>query len=85
MDLEQEVTQLCQRVARLERQIAFLMRALDLDYQDQPDLVSPEIVALARQGKQIAAIKLYREATGATLRAAKEFIDSLVWVVSLDN
>jgi large subunit ribosomal protein L7/L12 len=39
--------------------------------------VPAEVVSLARAGKPIAAIKLYREVTGAGLRAAKEVIDSL--------
>ena len=36
-----------------------------------------EVVALARAGNAIAAIKLFRELTGAGLREAKEVVDSL--------
>jgi len=39
--------------------------------------VPAEVVALARGGNAIAAIKLYRELTGAGLREAKEVVDSL--------
>ncbi len=39
--------------------------------------VPSEVVALARSGNAIAAIKLYRELTGAGLREAKEIVDSL--------
>jgi ribosomal protein L7/L12 len=39
--------------------------------------VPAEVVALARAGKAIAAIKLYRELTGAGLREAKEVVESL--------
>jgi large subunit ribosomal protein L7/L12 len=39
--------------------------------------VPAEVVALARAGNAIAAIKLYRELTGAGLREAKEVVDSV--------
>lgn len=39
--------------------------------------VPAEVVALARAGNAIAAIKLFRELTGAGLREAKEVVDSL--------
>jgi len=39
--------------------------------------VPAEVVALARAGQAIAAIKLFRELTGAGLREAKEVVDSL--------
>jgi large subunit ribosomal protein L7/L12 len=39
--------------------------------------VPAEVVALARAGKAIAAIKLYQELTGAGLREAKNVVDSL--------
>jgi ribosomal protein L7/L12 len=39
--------------------------------------VPAEVVSLARGGQAIAAIKLYRQLTGAGLREAKEIVDSL--------
>jgi ribosomal protein L7/L12 len=39
--------------------------------------VPAEVVSLKRAGNAIAAIKLFRELTGASLREAKEVIDSL--------
>jgi ribosomal protein L7/L12 len=39
--------------------------------------VSSQVLALKRQGKQIAAIKLVREATGWGLREAKDYVDRL--------
>ncbi len=75
--VEHELFQLRQRVTKLERQIAFLMENLGVEYEDEPDQVSPEIIELVRRGKKLEAIKLYREETGVGLKAAKEFIDSL--------
>jgi ribosomal protein L7/L12 len=37
----------------------------------------PEVAELVRQGKLIHAIKIYRQATGASLREAKEEIDRI--------
>jgi hypothetical protein len=39
--------------------------------------LTPEIVSLARQGKKIQAIKLYRAQTGLGLKESKDVIDSL--------
>lgn len=39
--------------------------------------VPAEVVGLARAGNKIAAIKLFRELTGAGLREAKDVVDSL--------
>ncbi len=77
MYVENRVYQLEQKVAKLERQVAFLMQSLELAYEDEPDQVSPEIIHLLQQGEKIQAIKLYRQATGASLKAAKAFIESL--------
>ena len=73
-----EFLKLGQRVAKLERQMAFLLENLGLEYPEEPNQgVSPEIVDLVRRGAKIQAIKLYRHETGAGLRDAKEFIESL--------
>jgi hypothetical protein len=37
--------------------------------------VPPQVVALARSGKEIQAIKLYRELTHADLKTAKKVVD----------
>ena len=75
---DREIFELRQRVATLERQVAFLMAHLGVTYHEEPDQgVSPEIVDLVRQGRKIQAIKLFRQETGADLRTAKEFVDSL--------
>jgi ribosomal protein L7/L12 len=42
-----------------------------------PGGLPPDLVAMARSGKKIQAIKLYREMTGCDLRTAKRVIDSL--------
>ena len=75
---DSEIFDLRQRVAKLERQVAFLIQSSGLRYVDEPPSgVSPEIMDLVQRGQKIQAIKLYRQETGVGLREAKEFIDAL--------
>jgi len=77
-DINHEIFDLKKRVKKLESQIAFLLRNLDLEHP-KPNTynVSPEIIDLVHRGKKIKAIKLFRLETGLGLREAKEFIESL--------
>jgi ribosomal protein L7/L12 len=73
-----EYTALRRRVERLERLVTRLMDEVGLE----PDAAldsgpSPEIVDLVRKGEKLEAIKLYRERTGAGLKEAKAFVESL--------
>jgi len=75
---DNEIFELRQRIAKLENQIAFILQQPGLNYREEQNMgVSPEIINLMRQGKKIQAIKLYRQETGAGLKQAKEFVDSL--------
>ncbi len=67
------------RISKLERKVAFLLKHLDLDYVEgvRTTDVDPEILDLLTQGKNIDAIKLYREKTGADLKDAMTYIYSL--------
>ncbi|MCM3297308.1 hypothetical protein [Streptomyces pseudogriseolus] len=62
------------RVARVERKLDQVMRHLGLE-EEVPR--RDEILALVRDGKQVQAIKLYREATGAGLVEAKQAVDAM--------
>jgi ribosomal protein L7/L12 len=77
------------RLALLEQQVRLLSErvgvpcptfGIDVDTSAPTQLdgsVPTEVVVLARAGSKIAAIKLYRELTGAGLREAKHVVDSL--------
>ena len=39
--------------------------------------ISPEVIDLARQGKKLEALTLYRSQTGASLSEAKSVVDSV--------
>jgi ribosomal protein L7/L12 len=75
---QDEIFELRQRVAKLERQIAFLIERLGVEYPEEPNQgVSPAVADLVQRGQKIQAIKRFREETGASLRDAKAFIESL--------
>ena len=63
---------------KLERLVARLMDEVGLESDEELDPgLSPEIVDLIHRGEKLEAIKPYREKTGAGLKGAKEFIESL--------
>jgi large subunit ribosomal protein L7/L12 len=83
--MEERFSLINRRLALLEQQVRLLS---ERDGVPCPTFVSDvattghggvpaEVVSLARAGNAIAAIKLYREMTGAGLREATEVVDSL--------
>ena len=75
---ENEILELRQRVAKLERQMALLLQQQGISFREERNLgASPEVVELMRRGRKIEAIKVYREETGVGLKEAKEFVESL--------
>jgi len=77
-DVDHEISELKRRVTTLESQIAFLLRDLGLEYPEPSTWEVPtEIMDLVRRGKKVEAIRLFRQETGAGLKDAKEFIESL--------
>ncbi len=77
MHVEEEIFQLRRKVRQLEEQVEILMRKLNLKYDKREDEIPPEVYDWLLQGKKIEAVKAYREATGASLKTAKEVIESL--------
>ncbi|MEM7431925.1 MAG: hypothetical protein AAF351_08290 [Pseudomonadota bacterium] len=68
------------RVARLERMLQAIMDRLEIDYDDNAAIrkqVSQAVLANIQSGNTIAAIKLYRHETGASLAEAKQLMDQL--------
>jgi ribosomal protein L7/L12 len=62
------------RLARLERKLDALLKHQGIDLNSQ---MPSEITELLRQGKKIAAIKLYRETTGVGLAQAKDQVEAI--------
>lgn len=69
------------RIRRTDRRIARVEQKLDLllDHfaltRTEPAL--EQVTALARDGRRIQAIKVYREITGADLKEAKEAVEQM--------
>lgn len=68
--------ELLRRIARLERQVSFLLAHLGLEYSDDMES-STEIVELVRLGKKSEAIKQFREETGVDQQMAEQIISKL--------
>ncbi|GAA3385033.1 ribosomal protein L7/L12 [Cryptosporangium minutisporangium] len=69
------------REHRTARQLASVERKLDVIIAhlgiDLPREAYPEVLALLRKGEKIAAIKAYREQTGAGLKEAKDAVEHM--------
>lgn len=72
--IENRISRADRRAARIEHKLDLILGHLGLT---EPEPWSDEVNALLRAGKKIQAIKVYREATGAGLREAKEAVDKL--------
>jgi hypothetical protein len=62
------------RLRRLERKLDLILSHLGLDPNQD---VNSQVVELVKAGQKIPAIKLYREQTGAGLKEAKDYVESL--------
>jgi ribosomal protein L7/L12 len=65
------------RLRRIEDQVKLLSDRAGIPWDDGSSGMHPDVVALAREGKTIQAIKLHREMTGLGLAEAKEAVDRL--------
>jgi ribosomal protein L7/L12 len=67
------------RLDRIEAQLVLVSQTAGVPYATYADSlnVPDEVVTLARSGKQLDAIKRYRELTGANIDQAREVIIGL--------
>jgi len=69
---------LAEKVAKLERTVAYLMEKLNIPYEDNPATsASASVLNLVKQGNMMAAIQLYKQESGVGLAEAKQFVESL--------
>jgi ribosomal protein L7/L12 len=62
------------RLAQLERKIDMILDHLGIEHHDD---FEDQLASLLGQGQKIQAIKLYREATGAGLKDAKDAVEAI--------
>ena len=65
------------RVTDLEFKVRFLFERAGIVY-DPASMLAPAVRKAVADGKKIEAIKLYRDATGASLREAKNAVDRMI-------
>jgi hypothetical protein len=64
------------RLSRLDAKLDALLRNAGIQFDDLQD-VPPDVREALERGETILAIKRLREATGAGLKEAKEFVDEV--------
>ncbi|MBS0197168.1 MAG: hypothetical protein JSR77_10455 [Planctomycetes bacterium] len=67
-------SQVLAKLTSLEAKIDLIMAHLGIEPSD-PDPIAAEILQIARSGNKIAAIKMYRDRTGAGLAEAKSAVE----------
>lgn len=78
-DWEREITEIKARLERIELRLVFLSRRLGIGDEDAPVArASPTVLELVRKGDKLAAIKAFVNETNASLKDAKNFIESLI-------
>lgn len=74
----EEIALLRQRVSRLEAQVDFLYKHLNITFvEDAYGTDDPRVVAALRSNNLIEAIKYYREKTGVGLAEAKSAVEAM--------
>jgi hypothetical protein len=61
---------------RINAKLDALLKHAGIDF-NSPGQVPPQVADALKRGEKIQAIKLYREATGAGLKDAKEFVEAI--------
>lgn len=75
--LQQHFAAISKRFDAIERQLALLSEKLGVPYTPPTADVPAEVVELVKAGKDLDAIKKYRELTGASGDEAREVIASI--------
>jgi hypothetical protein len=76
-DLQRIFGRMTDRMRAIEEQLALLSEKAGVPYDKPGDDAPPEVVELARAGKQLEAIKKYRELTGADFDTARTVVGGL--------
>ena len=73
-----ETANLEARIAKLESQMSFLLRRLNIASEDLPTWdASPKVLELLRQGDTKGAIRAYMDETACSLSDAKRAVESM--------
>jgi len=75
--LKSTFEQINKRLRAIEAQLQRLSDEAGIDYEQPGEGIPPEVIELAVDGKQLEAIKLYRELTQADFQTAKTVIEGI--------
>jgi hypothetical protein len=73
-DLNRRFGKISERLGAIEAQLALLSERAGVPYGKPLEEMPPEVIQLVQAGKQLEAIKLYRELSGASMDVAREAI-----------
>ncbi len=78
-DSNSEIEAIKARLDRLESQMAFLERRVGIASREEAPRwqASPRVIELVRKGDKKEAIRAFIDETGASLKDAKNFVESL--------
>jgi hypothetical protein len=74
---EKRIDELASAVARLERKIDFLLKTLNLQYQETSFPFQSELETLVRRSNRVDAIKLLRQRLDLTFLQAEAIIEQI--------
>ena len=78
LNMADEIRELKERIEKLESRMDFLLRRLGISLKEAPDWkASSKIIELVKMGDKKGAIKAFMEESGASLKDAKTFIESI--------
>lgn len=77
MDESARIAALQLRVGELERKVEFMMRGLNVHYEEATSPALEEAANWLRKGNKIEAIKAYQQVTKVGLKEAKDAVEAL--------
>lgn len=78
MIYEEDIAKLRARVIRLEGQVNFLYKKLNLEFEPEPQTDDdPKIIEYIKKGQILDAIKIHRQNTGSGLAEAKAAVEEI--------
>jgi ribosomal protein L7/L12 len=75
--LEAKFNAIDSRLAAIEAVLVQVTEKLGIPFAPASSVVPPDVVALARAGKKLDAVKRYREITGSNFDDARAVVDRL--------
>ena len=76
-DLQRIFQRINDRMRAIEEQLAMLSEKAGVPYSPPSEGAPPEVVALARSGDTLGAIKKYRELTNADFETARDVVTAI--------